>query len=133
MYIGNILGQNKKSISVKVKDKVISLVGSASNQADILDIEEFSMKQPGVKNVIRLLKYSPSLVKKNVKKARHLEKKINYLFDGVKFVSINIYGEFAEVAGTVNTKADKVLVEKYIFKTLTVNKIINKLFVSKSL
>jgi osmotically-inducible protein OsmY len=129
MYIAHILGDKKRSMSVKVKNKVVTLVGSSSNNNDILNIEEFAMKQLGVQDVIHLVKLAPSLVVKNVKKAKFLELKIKEVFDGVKYITISIYGEYAEVSGTVRFLADKVLVEKYLLKTLPLKRIVNKLYI----
>ena len=129
MYIGNILGSKKRSLSVKVRNKIVTLMGAASYLGDVLDIEKFAMKQAGVKEIVRLVKYQPSLVLKNTKRAKFLEQKIKKLFDGVKHVSISIYGELAEVSGMVKIKADKALVERYLLQVLPVKKIVNKIFV----
>jgi osmotically-inducible protein OsmY len=130
MYIGHILGDKKRSISIKAKNRVVTLVGATAHHADVLDIEDFAMRQPGVQEVIRNIKYSTAVMSKNVKKAKELESKIGNLFNGVKHIAITIHGEIAEVSGTVKIKADKSLVEKYLLQTLTVKKVVNKLFVS---
>jgi osmotically-inducible protein OsmY len=130
MYTSHILGEEKRSISVKVKNSKITIIGSASNHQSIYDIEKFAKKQPGVTDVTRFVKYSPKTVKKNVKKAKLLEDKLKFLFDGVKFVSIKIYGNFAEVSGTVKIKEDKKLIEKYLMHVLPIKKVFNKLYIA---
>ena len=130
MYTENILGDRKKSISIKVRSKVVTIEGAIVSHRDVLDIEEFSMKQPGIKNITRLVEYSPKLVLKNIKKAKLVESKIKFLFDGVRYIAIKIYGDFAEVSGSVRMKEDRTLVEKYLLQTLAIKKVINKIFVA---
>jgi osmotically-inducible protein OsmY len=132
MYIANVMGSLKRTISVKVADNAVILTGAASNHTYILDIENFINKQSGVQRVIKDIKYAPSLVSKNAKKAKLLELKIKSLFTGAKYISITIYGEIAEVSGTVLTLADRSLVERYILEMLAIRKVINKLFVSNN-
>jgi osmotically-inducible protein OsmY len=130
MYIENVLGNLKRTISVKVENNSVVLSGAASTQTNILDIENFISKQAGVQKIIKNIKYAPSIVSKNTKKAKLLEVKIKSLFTGAKYISITIFGEFAEVSGTVKTLADRALVERYILEILAIKKVINKLFVS---
>ncbi len=130
MYIGNVLGGQKRSLSVKVKEDTVTLSGAASNHTSIVDIERFINKQGGVRDVITDVKYGASAVRKNVKKAKQLENEIKSFFDGAKYISISIYGEFAEVSGTVKTYNDRATIERYILEVLPLKKLINKIFVT---
>ena len=132
MYIGNILGDSKRSLTAKVKDKVVKIIGAAANHGDVFDIEKFAMKQIGVKRIIRKVKYRPSLVSKNVKRAKLLENRVKNIFSGVKYISIHIYGEYVEVSGTIKSNADRVLVESYLLQVLPVKRVVNKLFIGSS-
>jgi osmotically-inducible protein OsmY len=130
MYAGNILGQEKKAISVKVNDKKVAILGAARCGEKIHHIEKFAKRQPGVLEVNRFVKIAPNTVKRNVKKAKVVEKKLKSLFNGVKFISVNIYGDFAEVSGTVKVKEHKNLVERYLMHMLPIRKVFNKLYVT---
>ena len=129
MYMGNILGDKKRAVSIKVKNKIASLLGSVSNHDHVLSIEKFIMKQPGIQHIKREYKYLPSLVSKNTKKAKLIEEKVKKLFDGVKFISVTMYGDTAEISGTVKTHSDRILVEEYVLQSLPVRKLINKIFI----
>ncbi len=131
MYMGHIAGEKKRSMSVKVKNKVVTLMGMSSSHSDVLDIEKFAMKQPGVQDVIRLVKYQPALAFKHAKKAKLLEKRIMQMFNGVKNIRINVYGAHAEVSGTVKMSTHRALIEQYLLQVLPVKKIVNKIFISK--
>ena len=130
MYIGNVAKRGKKALSVKVKDKVVTLIGSATSLSHLLSIEEFAMKQPGVVKVKRQISLSPTESRQNTKKAKALEKKIKNIFSGVKYISVRIFGHYVEVSGTVKFKEDKNLVEKFVLQSLPVTRVINKLYVA---
>jgi osmotically-inducible protein OsmY len=130
MYIKNVLGSKKHSIVVKVRDNVATIQGKASTSNNILDIESFINKQAGIKQIIKDIKYDPSLIRKNVKRAKLLEDKVKNLFDGAKHISISVYGEYAEVSGTVKTLADRSSIERYVLEILAIKKLINKLSIS---
>jgi osmotically-inducible protein OsmY len=130
MYMGNVLGPEKRSITVRVKNKVVTLMGTVTDHHDILKIEKFIMKQTGVQEIVRKVKYRPNTVDKHVDLAKKFEKKIKALFDGVKFISIQLFGDSAEVSGTVLIEEDRKLVEKYLMQTLPIKKVINKLYVA---
>jgi osmotically-inducible protein OsmY len=51
MFIGHILAEEKRSMTVKVRDRVVYIKGSSKRQSDLLDIQEFAMKQQGVMSV----------------------------------------------------------------------------------
>jgi osmotically-inducible protein OsmY len=129
MYAGNILGESKRTTLVKVKDKVVTLSGLASNHGDVIEVENFSMKQQGVKEVIRNIKYKPSVVLKNTKIVKSLEQKIKNIFEGAKHISLSLYGDYAEVSGFVKIRADRSLIQDYILQSLPVKKVINKLYI----
>jgi len=130
IYIGNILGAEKRSLAVRVKNKNVRIKGAASSHNDILNIESFIKKQSGVKSISREVQYRPSLVSKTVKKAKFLEQKIKHIFDGVKHISIKVYGDYVEVSGVVRIKENKNLVEQYLLQVLPVKRVINKIYVS---
>ncbi len=128
LYMGNILGDEKRSLSVKVKDKVVRLMGATRDCRSIVDIEKFAMKQAGVKEVVRQVKVKPSLASKRSEKARLLERKIKKIFKGVRHISIRLFGEYVEVSGVVKVGGDRNLIEKYLLQVLPVKKVINKLY-----
>jgi osmotically-inducible protein OsmY len=110
---------------------MLTLSGAVSTHNDVLDIERFAMKQPGVQEIVKRITFDSKLASLNVKKAKLLEAKIHALFEGVKYFSISLYSEYAELSGTVNTYVDRDLVEEYVLQVLPLKKVINKLFVTK--
>lgn len=130
MYMSTICGNRRKSLLVKAKKGTVTLFGAAANLEEIREIERFASKIPGVKKLDRQVEFRPALVKRNVERAKLLEQKLKDLFDGVEHISINLYGEFAEVSGMVKFNSDRILVEKYIQQVLPVRRIVNKIYTS---
>ncbi len=130
LYMSNLLGRQKKSILVKVKNQNVTIQGVVSDGGYINDIEEFACKQPGVQQVKKEVTKNPKEVVKNVRMAKKTEKKIIHLFDGVKHISINLFGDNAEISGVVKTYAVRELIKKYVLQSLPVKRVINKLFVT---
>lgn len=130
IYISNVLEFDKKSLGVKVKNGVVTLIGAINSLQDLLTVESFIKRQKGVQVVDRRVKFHPQLVSRKATKAKKLEKKLKDLFSGVKYLRINIFGEFVEVSGTVKFPKTKSLIEDFLFQELAVKKVINKIFVS---
>ncbi|MDA8793974.1 BON domain-containing protein [Bacteriovoracaceae bacterium] len=131
LYIGNTLGPKKRTLVAKVKKKIVTFKGAVEGQGEMIDIENFAMRQPGVKQINRNVRYMPSMVIENVHLAKRIEKRIKSMLDGVRHISIKIYGSFAEVSGVAQFNADKKLVEKYVLQMLPVTKVVNKVHILK--
>lgn len=126
-YAFNILGDKRKTLSIKVNRGIVSILGTIDSYHDINMIEDFIKKQKSIKQIVRQVEYSSKRVSVNVKKVKELEFKVKNIFHGVKSVSLNLYGDFVEVSGYVSIKEDVKLVERYLLQSLPIQKVINKL------
>jgi len=131
LYAGSFLGKYKRSIAFKVKNNTLTLIGDVKSLEDLSKLLVFIKKQKGILKIYNKTKLRPSLAKKRVERAKLLEEKAKSIFDGVKFISVSIYENSAEVSGTVDFNSDKILVERYLLQMLPVLKVVNKLYVSK--
>lgn len=127
LYMTGILDKSKRSVTVKVKDRIVKFMGVVEDKHELNLLERFAAKQNGVLGVVKNIKRKPGLVSKYAKQAKAIESRIRELFQGVRHVKVKIYGEYAEVTGTVKVKSTRGLIEKYILQALPVNKVVNKL------
>lgn len=130
VFCSKVLGPKKKSMSVRVEEGRVEIMGAAVDREDVAMIENYAMKLSGVKRVNLQVIYKPSMVARNINRAKLLEKRVKELFKGVKSISIKIYGDFAEVSGTAKIRADRALVERYLLQVLPVKSVVNKMYVA---
>lgn len=128
LFISRNFKREKKTISVKVKKRHVTILGVVSEPGSIVDLEIYAKKLPGVQSVERQVTYEPMKAKANIQKAKVIERKIKSLFRGVKFISIKIYGDSAEVSGKVKVKADRKLIEDYLLQVLPVKSVVNRIY-----
>lgn len=127
LYMSRILDESKRSTSVQVKDKVVTLLGTVENELELKQVEKFAAKQKGVKSIKTKIERCPEVVSERAKKAKWIEKRIRELFQGARHIKVKIYGHYAEVTGTVKINSSRKLIEKYLLQALPVKKVVNKL------
>lgn len=130
MFIGTHLSSDKRTLSAIVRNRRVKLMGAVKRQEDLEIIKRFAEKLPGIVEVINDAKITSAVVSKNSMMARKLEAKAKNLFEGVKQISIKLYGDFAEVSGVVSMKDDRKLIERYLLQVLPVKSVINKMSVT---
>lgn len=130
IFIKNLMPEMNRTIKVQVSDDKAILKGSISNKRKMKKIVNFVSQQPGIMEVKNQVTISKKLAKRNLSKVKKVEDKVRSIFDGVKSISIRIYGERAEVTGIVAKNAQKHLVEKFVLQSLPVKNVLNKLSVT---
>lgn len=129
LFIGTMLSDEKRTLSAIVRDQKVKIMGAAKDKDIVDSVINFAEKLPGVLEVINDVKLTTAVVSKNSMLAKNLEAKAKSLFDGVKHISIKLYGDFAEVSGVVRMRDDKKLIERYLLQVLPVKSVINKMSV----
>lgn len=130
MFTQEILGPESKYFKTQVKGSRVFLKGKVSRIGDLLEIEDYIMKQNGVHEIKRLAKVRPINGKNYRERSKTLENKIQSIFSGVRQVSIKIYGEIIEVSGIVSIKADRNLIEAYINQVMPFKKVVNNIYIA---
>ncbi len=129
IFVKNLMPEMNRTIKAQVVDHKVILKGSISNKRILRKIVNFVSKQPGIMEVENQVRISKKLAKRNLGKVKKAEERVRNIFEGVKSISIRMYGESAEVTGIVSKNTQKHLVEKYVLQMLPVKKVLNKLSV----
>jgi osmotically-inducible protein OsmY len=130
-HLADILGENKRAITIHVDNKVAWVQGVVEDENERHKLEKAIVQQPGIVKINMDVRVKATVTSKYVSLAKKVEQKVQNIFEGVKFVSISITGENAEVSGTVRAEGDRSLVEKYLLQVLPVKHIDNKLYMGQ--